>query len=300
MFWSVNFALTAFRTFECLSMALLIIATIQYLFENEDTEGVIRWSLYYCTITIFFEIIGILKWARTFGEFQEASQMTSTTFFYMALYFAPRKWYNYLIIFMSVISLSTVAYIGMAIGLVSSFWNKRYQCLSFIMALSLIIVCLSIGPEKVLKDTLFFDKQEVSLKQTSGRDKLMDITIKTVEKNPIGLGFFAAEPYIFYRHHYHAISAHNSLFSAALGLGIPGLIIIVIFFFRTGIILLSNSMDEKYRSMLIGCFCVAFLHCMGNPSVGTRVYPFGAWMTGMYIFVLICAMYADKKYYKLF
>lgn len=295
--WSVNPILTAFRSFECLAMALLIVATIQHLIENYSLNFLFKWSLFYCTINIIIEIISILKWARSFTEFREASQMNSTTFFFMALYFVPRRWYNYLIIFMSIISMSTVAYIGMAIGFFCTLWtNKKYQFFAILITICLTLAGITIGPEKILKDTIFFDKEDVSLSSTSGRDKLMDITIKTVEEHPLGLGFFSAEPYVFYHNHLYAISAHNSLFSAALGTGIVGLVAICIFFLKMGLILVRRNVYGKYYSILIGCFCVALLHCMGNPSVGTRVYPYGAWMAGMYIFVVICALYVCSKY----
>lgn len=48
----------------------------------------------------------------------------------------------------------------------------------------------------------------------------MDATIECVERYPMGLGFFAAEPYVLYAKNLGAISAHNSLFSAGMGMGI--------------------------------------------------------------------------------
>lgn len=225
--------------------------------------------------------------------------MTSTTFFFMALYFVPRRWYNYLILFMSVISMSTVAYIGMTLGFLSSIWsNKKLQIFAVIITMCLSITAMLIGPEKIIKDTIFFDKEDISLSNTNGRDKLMDVTIQTVEEHPLGLGFFSAEPYIFYAHHLHAISAHNSLFSAALGTGVIGLLILCIFFLKTGLLLLRRSQFGVFYPILLGCFCVAMLHCMGNPSVGTRVYPYGAWMSGMYIFVLIATISVWTTYYE--
>jgi len=297
--WSVNPLLTVFRTFECLSMTLLIVATIQYLIENYSLDYTFRWSLFYCTITVIIEIFIQLKWARTFADFREASQMTSTTFFFIALYYIPRRWYNYLIMFMGIISMSTVAYIGMALGFLSSLWtNRRIQIIAITLTFLGILAGITIGPEKIIKDTLFFDKADISITETNGRDKLMDVTVQTLEEYPLGLGFFSAEPYVFYSHHLHAISAHNSLFSAALGTGIIGVIVLSIFFIRIALLFFNKRNFGDYYPMLIGCFCVAILHCMGNPSVGTRVYPYGAWMSGMYIFVIICTLFVYSNYFE--
>lgn len=132
--------------------------------------------------------------------------------------------------------------------------------------------------------------------ESSGRDKLMKVTIESLGLHPMGLGFFAAEPYILYAKNLGAISAHNSLFSAAMGLGIPGVILMIVFLFALGFISFSHHIPALYRPIVIGCFIVALLQCLGNPSVGTRV--FGAWLPCMYIFVLNSAMYKYGKYYE--
>lgn len=297
MAWSVNPSLSGFRAFECIAMTVLIVAVIQRLFETGRLRYVILWSLVYCTWDILWSIFRATQWATEIGMLTEASQMMATSFFYMALYFKPRRWYNYLIIIMSVFSMSTVAYIGMGIGLISAFWEKgRTRLLAVVAAYGLFVAVVGIGPYTILKNTIFFDKNDISIEETSGRDHLMDIAIECVDDNPYGLGFFAAEPYVLYAKHFGAISAHNSLASAAMGLGIPGIIVLSLFFISMGVTVFSKHIPRDYRSIMIGCFCVAFVHCIGNPSVGTRV--FGAWMPCMYIFVLICGMYVYDKYFE--
>lgn len=298
MLWSVDVALTGFRTFECVAMTLLIVAVIQQLFERADLKYVILWSLFYCTWDIIFGLIRTAQWAPDLATLLQQSQMMATTFFFMALYFVPLKWYNYLVIIMSIFSMSTVAYIGMALGSISAFWKKGKAkfCVVF-CATALTITILAMGPYRFLKETLFFDKADVSITETSGRDHLMTMTLDTMKDHPYGMGFFAAEPYVLYGHNFGAISAHNSLFSAGMGMGLPGVILISIFFVAVGYAAFSKYQNDKYKPMLIGCFCVAFLHCMGNPSVGTRV--FGAWMPCMYMFVLISSFYVLGKYYSI-
>ena len=297
MLWSVNPMLSGFRAFECIAMMLLIVAVIKELFSTGDLRYVVLWSIFYCTWDIAFALIRTLKWTTNLSILLESSQMMATTFFFMALYFTPRKWYNYLIMVMSIFSMSTVAYIGMALGAISAFWTKgNAKFITIIVAIALLLTTLWMGPKNFLKQTIFFDKAEISLEETSGRDKLMNATISCVEKNPFGLGFFAAEPFVLYSSHLGAISAHNSLFSAGMGMGFPGIILLSIFFISMGVCVFSRSIPKPYRPSLIGCFCVAFLHCMGNPSVGTRV--FGAWMPCMYVFVLICYFNAFGRFYE--
>lgn len=298
MIWSVAPTLTGFRAFECIAMTLLIIAVIQQLFEQGNLQYVILWSLFYCTWDIVWALIRTTQWTTNLGVLLESSQMMATTFFFMALYFVPRKWYNYLVMVMSVFSMSTVSYIGMGLGCVSALWtNGKAKAVTLFCGFIFLIITILVGPYALLKNTIFFDKKDISIEETSGRDHLMEITIDCVEHNPFGLGFFAAEPYVFYTRSLAAISAHNSLFSAGLGMGVPGIIIFSIFLLAMIKCTLSKFIEGKYRPIIIGCFCVAFMQCMGNPSVGTRV--FGAWMPCMYIFVLICSFYVYGRDYEI-
>lgn len=296
MLWSINPFLTGFRAFECIANALLIVAVIQRLFETGSLKYVILWSVFFCTWDIIWSIGGNLVWTTDIFQLLQSSQMMATSFFFMALYFVPRRWYNYLIIVMSLFSMSTVAYIGMAMGAISAFWMRgKAKIIAILVGYAIIIAIIMVGPYQLLKETIFFDKQEITIKETSGRDHLMKVSLNCVEKHPYGLGFFAAEPYVLYSQHLGAISTHNSIFSAALGVGIPGVILISIFFVSLWVIVFSNFIPLKYKPIMIGCFCVAFLHCMGNPSIGTRV--FGAWIPCMYIFVLISGCFICRKYY---
>ena len=118
----------------------------------------------------------------------------------------------------------------------------------------------------------------------------METALLSLEQNPIGYGFFAGEPYILYQHYAGVINGHNSFFSAAMGLGYVGIILLLIFFIGMFRVTFSQCIPRKYRQSLIGCFFVGFLHCMGNPGIGSRVY--GSWMPVMLLFTLICCFYA--------
>ena len=296
MFWSVSYQLTGFRAFECIAMTLLIVAVIQELFETESLKFVCLWSLLYCSWGIILTLAQRIQIGASLGDLLESSQMGSTIFFFMALYFVPRRWYNYMIMVLALFSMSTVSYLGMGIGSISVFWNRgRVRFWAYLGAFALMLIVIAVGPYQLIKDTIFFDKNEISMEETSGRNQLMEASLESLTEHPMGLGFFAAEPYILYNKGFRgAINAHNSLFSAGLGMGIPGMVIMAIFFFAMGFISFSRYIPKRYRAILIGCFIVAFVHCMGNPSVGSRVY--GAWMSSMYIFVLISGMFVYGKF----
>ena len=297
MLWSINITLTGFRAFECMAMILLIVAIMQTLFTTCNTDKIIDWVILFVTLEIIFSLIRTITWTTSIPALLQSSQMVSTVFFFMAFYYPKKKWYHYLIMIMALFSGSTVAYIGMAAGMISVFWRKtKYKPL--IIAAS-ITVCLSIviiGPEKILKNTVFYEKEAVSLEETSGRDIMMEASIKTIKEYPWGLGFFAGEPAMFYSKGLHCINAHNSLFSAGIGLGYIGIIFMAIYLLKMFFIVFSKYIPDKYKASLIGCFFVGFLHCMGNPALGSRVY--GAWLPVTLLFTLICSFYVYGKYYK--
>ena len=70
----------------------------------------------------------------------------------------------------------------------------------------------------------------------------------------------------------------------------------VIFLLGMGFSVFSKYIPAKYKASLIGCFFIGFLHCMGNPALGSRVY--GAWLPVTFLFTLICSFYVYGKYYK--
>ena len=221
MIWSINLQLTGFRAFECMSMTMLMVAVVQNLFYHGGCKTVIQWTMLYVTVDIIFSITRALSYTTNVMMLLQTSQMMATTFFYMALYQSRKRWWNYLILAMSVFSMSTVAYIGMSIGSISTFFGqKKYRVAVVLVFLILGTVIAVIGPYKFIKDTVFFDKQSISIHETTGRDKIMKVVLEALEERPSdGYGFFSGEPYLLRSKNLVAINGHNSLFSAAIGLG---------------------------------------------------------------------------------
>lgn len=297
MLWSVSFTLTAFRAFECMAMILLIVAIMQSLFTTCRTDKIIDWVILYVVVEILFSLLRTLRWTTSPSVLLESSQMMSTVFFFLALYYPKKRWYHYLIMIMALFSGSTVAYIGMAAGSISVLWtNTKHKVPIFLGVLAVATTIVVIGPEKVLKETIFYDKESISLEETSGRDHMMEVAIETIEKYPWGLGFFAGEPYVFYSRGLHGINAHNSLFSAGIGMGYVGILLMGIFLIGMFFTVFSRKIPVQYRAPLIGCCFVGFLHCMGNPALGSRVY--GAWLPVTFLFTLICSFYVYGRYKK--
>lgn len=296
MAWSVNYMLTGFRAFECLAYLLTIIAAIGRLFNGCSYKTIIKWTRLYVSVDIVCTVASVARYTLNIGEILTHSQMMATVFFFLALYDSSKNIWNYIIYAFSIFSLSTVAYIGMALGAISTFWSEqKYRTIVFIGALTLAGVIAVVGPYSFVKSTVFFDKKEISIHETTGRDRILEVALKSLDGNSIGYGFFSGEPYVLYNHHLGAINGHNSLISAALGLGYSGVALLMLFFFLMACVTFSSHIPMKFKATAIGCFCVGFLQCMGNPGLGSRVY--GSWMPVAFCFTLICAFYLYGKNY---
>lgn len=290
MAWSVNMQLTGYRAFECLTMMLLMLTVWQRLFAKHNMDRVMGWCMLWVGLQVVCQIISTLRWTRDPLMVLGSSQMVATTFFFMALYHPHKRWIHWLIMVMAILSGSTVAYIGMTIGVVSIFWGKtKYKVPVFIFALLAGVFIYYYGPQKFIKDTVFYDKEAIAMDHTSGRDQVMETALISLQQNPMGYGFFVGEPYILYQHYRGAINGHNSFFSAAMGLGYVGIVLLFVFFIRMFRATFYRDIPRKYQQPLIGCFFVGFLHCMGNPGIGSRIY--GSWMSVMLLFTLICSFY---------
>lgn len=296
MLWSVNLSLTGFRAFECLSMMLMIVMTIDHLFSYRQFNVVIQWSMLWVAVEMIISIIKTMTWSSSLSDILQSNQMFIPLFFFFALLNTKKKLFDYLVIIFSIFSMSTVAYIGMALGLIGiSRGGKKLKAIAALLFIVIGLAMLITGPKKLIKETIFFDKQDISLESTTGRNHLMEAAFECVAEHPFGLGFFAAEPFYLYSHGHNGINAHNSIFSALMGCGYIGAVTIVIFLLMIFINCRSNYIHKDFRAILFCSLCIAFIECMGNPSIGSRVY--GAWIAEMYIFCMISAFYCYGKFY---
>ena len=296
MAWSVDFKLSGYRAFECLVMLLLMATVWQRLFATHNMNIVIDWCMLWVGLQIICQLLNYLRYTTNLADLIEGAQMVSTTFFFMALYRRHKRWIHYLIIVLSVLSGSTVGYIGMCVGLVSLFFGESKDKFPiFLLSMLLMLFIVFYGPQRFIKDTIFYDKPEISIEATTGRNHIMEAGIRTIKEQPLGYGFFVGEVYALHKNGIYVINGHNSFFSAAMGLGYVGIVSLFIFFLGMFRVTFFRGIPRQYRQPLIGCFFVGFFHCMGNPGIGSRIY--GSWMPVMLLFTLICSFYAYNRKY---
>lgn len=297
--WSVDPGLTLYRAFEHLSSLLLLSAVIGTLYSRLSVEGMIQWVMYYSVFTI---LVNNIRRAQLLGinifsiDNILLEQMASTPYFFLALLLPVGLLVKIFILPISLFSFSNTAYAGMMAGSLAlrqgSKWLRRIFA---IFLVGTAITWFLVGTETILQNTVFYGKEGVGMEYTTGRDKIIELSIDAVLEKPLtGYGFVAGETYIINLVHKGAIGAHNGLLSALIGTGVLGAFFLIFLFFSIYRIAKSKSLPPVYRSAFLASIILIFVHTMGNPGLGARVY--GAWMPAVLIFTLISIVEYHYKY----
>lgn len=299
--WSINFAISAYRTIECFGILVLMIATIQTLFEKTNTKGVLMWGAIYATITVATKFISSFP-PLSFALY--SCQMPATIFFYLAILYAPRWYFKWPLVLIALFSKSTTGYIGMALGLCSfMFGTLKYKLWGIIIAFGLIITIFTVGIDDLLNNTIFASKGgiiengQIIKSKTSGRNILWENAIEKIEnegRQLYGYGFVAGEM-VLVREFIgnQVIGMHNGYLSAYIGTGILGLIFFSIFMFKYIFISFGKYVPKQYKQIIIAMMSAVIIHTFANPGLGSRVY--ATWIPAMFVVVITCIIYLRSK-----
>ena len=286
-FWSVNASLTGFRTVECLAYFLLVVIIVARLVFRHGISVMLGWFIRWYVVA--YIVLQVARRAVDGGDMYDlitAAQMLAPVFFYTALFNENSRYIKVIVAAFSFFSHSTTGYIGLALGSLGLwFGESRKKSLALLLLVLIALGSIFLGPQHLLRDTVF-RKREINLESSSGRDNVWKYAWICGKQRPFtGYGFFVAEPYILYDAGLTAINCHNSIMSAFLGTGVLGVFLIALYILSYIPILCSQTIPTAYRSALIGGCAVAFVQCMGNPGIGSRVY--GSWMPVTIMFVMI-------------
>lgn len=300
--WSVNLAISAYRTLECFGILFLMLATIETLFEKTDTNGVLVWGAIYASITVAIKFFAFFP---PLGDALYSCQMPATIFFYLALFYAPNWYTKWPLMIIALFCRSTTGYIGMALGLFSLMLGKtKYKILGGVIAVIVIITTSFIGFDNLLNKTIFAAKQgviengEFNMSKTSGRDVLWENAINLMEEENrqlYGFGFVSGEMFLVRELiGNQVIGMHNGYLSAYVGTGLFGLFFFTLFMLTYAIIPFGRFIPSRYKQILVALMCAVMVHTFANPGLGTRVY--ATWIPAMFVVVITCAIYIRSKF----
>lgn len=303
--WSLDVKLTLYRGFENLSYLLLISTALFTVYKRCLSIGtLLKWILYYALFQIVVGLIkrsvyndvALLSFQNLFLE-----QMGSTPFFFLSLLLPVGYLVKIIILPTSIFSLSNTAYLGMLLGsfgLVKG--SKKLRNAYLIIGIVLLFIIYVIGFNVFLENTVFYGKEGIGLEYTTGRDHIALLALEEGMRKPFsGYGFVAGEVYFITQTNDVIIGAHNFLLSAFLGMGLPGVLFIALFFYRMFKISLSKNIPKKYRTAFLTSLIFICVFALGNPSIGTRVV--GGWFPSTMICVLIAisSLHYNKRSYSL-
>lgn len=297
--WSINWEVSLYRGFENLAYQLLVVALLTKLsfsLYHQNENRVVSWIMTYAAIVIAISVFRRSQWAGISFQVLFSEQFNSTPFFFIALFY-PTVWYvRSLILSASIFSQSNTAYAGMIIGSLSFIRGKKWmKAMFFISSIVLLCFIIWLGLENILQNTIFYGKEGVGFEYTTGRDIIFNKSIKYILDSPIlGYGFVAPEIELVTQGQIGIIGVHNALLSSLLGMGIPGLLLIMLFFAE--LFKLAGSkryLNSTQRAAFTGTIFIGLFHSVANPGIGSRMY--GTWLPVVILFTLISTVYIVQK-----
>jgi hypothetical protein len=283
MLWTPQLALTGYRAFEAITYLCLISWTVYKLSKNLDAQNMVEWLVFWGIWGIFWSAATTIKGSLQWFLMQpfDVARLDYPAVLFFALLLTKRKWFKYIILILALLSVSNKIYLGFALGLIGFFFgdSKDVKIIALLGIVLLLSVTIFIDIETLLKNTVFYGREEISYENSSGRDKIWEVAWEAFLNSPIlGYGFVSGETTILYEKFQGAINSHNSMFSSLLGTGIVGGIFIV-GYFRSAVLTAFNRHwpVDKWKPAAIGTVMMCLTLSALAPGVGSRV--FGSWIS---------------------
>jgi len=292
MIWSSDIYMTGYRAFEALTYLLLLTLIVQRLISRLSFQNVIEWAILYITWGIFWSIMGDLKWAGIsylLWPFK-SSRLAAPIFFFIALFLTKRNFNKYLIIAFTVLSLSNKVFFGIAFGMLGFFFgNVKYRGLFVLLGFSFAIAYALWG-DLVLQNTLFYGREGIGMRYTSGRNMIWALSWEHYLQQPIfGYGYVAGENDLLFSHFKGVITTHNFVLSALIGTGFMGALMLIGYFISAFFTAISDVFENsKWKVAFVSTIIMTAIVSLTAPGLGARVY--GSWIPVVFMITLISGL----------
>lgn len=288
--WSPRPAYTAFMAFQCLAYLLLIVVALCEVDRQCSLQDVIEWVMMWVIWAVFWAItvrvrmlgVGAVVYPFTLIK------LLPGAFFFLGLYLCRRRLFGWIVVAFTILSLARSNYFGLVPGLLCGVLvGDRKAKMLTVGCVGILIVCiLAFGVEEVVQNTLFYGKEGIGWEYTTGRDKVFSLSWEMSLARPIGgYGFVAGERDILLDSYRAAISTHNMFFSAFMGVGFLGPVLLFLYFVGTLVVCLGRGVPGAWRFSFTATVFMVFTVSMTNPGLGGRVY--GAWLPSMIVMTAI-------------
>lgn len=293
MLWTPNLFLTGFRAFESLTYLILISLVAYNLITKVSFHNTIEWAILWVIWDIFWSVALEIK----FSGFSylvwpfRASRLVVPIFFFFALMLSKQNYLKYIILVFSILSFSNKVFIGIALGLIGFvFGDSKAKGWLFLIIVPLLVAIIFVDFEEILLNTVLYGREDVSVTNMSGREKIWEIAWNAFLQEPIiGYGFVSGENLVLYDKFKGAINSHSFLFSGLLGTGITGTLCLLAYFWSAFKKASSKYFPlNKFRPAMVSTVIMSLVVSSSAPGVGSRVY--GSWVPVVLAFAIISAL----------
>jgi len=289
--WSPNPKYSAFMAFQCLAFLLLTVVIISDLCRRSSPQEVIEWIVLWVLWTVFWAVVvNIRTWGLGYLKYPfQAGVLSTGVPFFIALHLCRRRAFAWITMCFAILSVANTNYFGiLPAALLGAILGDRK---SKVIAAAIVVVAgvgvLYFGLEAVIQNTLFFGKEGVGWEHTTGRDKVWKMGWELcMEKPVLGYGFVAGERDILYQTRGPGIiSMHSMFFSAFMGVGFLGPILLSLYLAGTTMLCLSPYLAPAWRFSFIATVFMVVVVSMAGPGLGGRVY--GSWQACLLVMTAI-------------
>jgi hypothetical protein len=277
--WSSHPVMTLYRSIEGLVFLVLIIDCVHSSRNNVESLQVL---IMFCLIACLYDISMAVRTSAMFEEsglleflHLNVGSVLAAAGAFLSIGYPNRTirlWMIAIFLLVVALSTSTGTYIAFLIGVGALFLLRRsflYSCVFIFLSLAILLLCLHSGTQPFTR-MLFAGKPPEQVATASGRIGLWRWSWeeRIVERLVLGYGYDVGE---------HQLDdptrrfpmAHNVMVSAAISLGIPGLLLLCLLCAS----MLRNALSRSsflYPHLFAACL-VVWINSLSSLSIASRV-----------------------------
>jgi len=294
--WSDKPIYSAFMGFQSLAYLILLTVILDRLGNNGTAQDMVEWMMLWMVWLIFTGILLRIHWFGSLHNIFATEKLRTGIFFFLAIYVSKRKLFRWIVMAFALFSGANKMYAGMIPGFLLGIFseNRKTKLASSIGALVLISALAYIGLKPILQITVFHGRAGVGMEYTSGRDTIWAQSLELIREKPLlGYGFVSGERDRLFVNEANVISAHNMLISAAIGVGIIGPLLLLLYFLETTILCFGKKLPREWLIGFLATIGISFVFSMTGPGLGGRVY--GAWVPVVFVMTMICMVCKSQR-----
>jgi len=287
--WSEKPLYTAFMGFQCLTFFVLLTVILDRLRNNCTAQDIVEWIMLWMVWQIFWGLLFRAVHGQLSYTIFATGRLQTGILFFLAIYISKRKLFKWIVMAFALFSGSNKMYTGMLPGALLGIFSesRKIKFVSSAGAVALILALIFVGLKPFLQETVFHGRAGVGMQYTSGRNSMWAQSLELIKEKPfLGYGFVSGERDRMFVGGVNTISVHNMMLSAAIGVGVTGPILLLLYFIETTISCFGKKLPRNWFIGFLSTIGISFVFSMTGPGLGGRVY--GSWVATVFVMTMIC------------